>query len=310
MADYMKKVNMKNIEKLLETESLPTAPVVIQSILKLLNDENSNIRDLSEIISRDPPLASGILKLANSAYYGLSRPVPGIKEAVIVLGFNTVKQLALAVGVSTLFKQKNKIGSFSAYSLWEHSVACSVCAELIARYLGYERPDDVMSMGLLHDIGILLMMEKCRVEYSNVLISAQSEESDLSLIERDQLGFDHGSVGWKLALKWRFPPSLAQVIRFHHKPLLANEENRFKCALIYTADLTCRLIKAGHDGEFVKPSLDAAVMTLLGFDRRTDRLPAASKPEHAHLKIIADLVTEELGKCAEFMNLVRDSYKS
>lgn len=224
---------------LLKIENLPAMPNIAGKVLEMVEGDYASADDLQRIISNDPALTARILKVANSSYYCCGVDVNTLSEAVVILGFNTLRSLVVAASVRSLYVQKplRKHGAGTGRltmrqkTLWEHSVACAAVSRTIAKKIGFEKPEAAFIAGLLHDIGRLVVCRQMPDEYERWLSgkTALLEGADgasarpLRLIldsEHDVFSFDHCQVGAAVAGKWRLSRDLVEVIARHH-----DEEN-------------------------------------------------------------------------------------
>jgi putative nucleotidyltransferase with HDIG domain len=215
---------------------LPSAPRVVQEILRVLGSEQSTARHLSEVVGRDPALAAKLLRLANSAYFGLPHPVGEVRAACVVLGFDVVR--SLAVGVSAL----DSLGRGARRGLdltrfWKHSLGAAAAAQLLARGLRLPGAESAFCAGILHDLGKLVLATLAPARYSAMAGAADPEP--LRARERREFGGDHEQVGAWLARRWGFPSELSDAIAGHYEPWEAPGVNRWG-ALMYLADWIAR----------------------------------------------------------------------
>jgi putative nucleotidyltransferase with HDIG domain len=204
--------------EVLSRKDLPTIPVVLSRILAVVDGEYASARDLVEVIERDQALTSRVLKLANSALFGLSRKVATVPRAVVLVGFNTVRNLALGVKVwDTLLAGGSQRAHVAA--LWHHSALVAAGAKLVAARVRGCDPDGCFSAGLLHDIGKLVFGLKLGPPYWT-LVGAVEDDARVIGVERAALKVDHAEVGGWLAEAWRLPPAIVAAIRDHHRDQL------------------------------------------------------------------------------------------
>ena len=196
---------------------LPTIPVVLGRILAVVEGERTSARDLVEIIEHDQALTGRVLKLANSALFGMSRKVAAVPRAVILVGFTTVRNLALGVKVWDALT----VGACQremVEALWQHSALVAAAAKLVAGRIQGVDPDVSFTAGLLHDVGKLVLSIKFGMRYWN-LVGEVDGCWGVDVIEREQLGVDHGQVGGWLLEAWRLPVEIVAAIRDHHRHL-------------------------------------------------------------------------------------------
>ncbi len=197
---------------------LPTIPESLTRILRIIEDNNSGAADLADAIRVDPPLAAKILRLANSPLYTQTRAIGTIRECVAVLGYRTVRQVALCVAVvSTLARECAQRQAAVAYrDLWRHGVAAGAVARVLARQTGCDDAEEVFTCGLLHDLGKFVLTLQHPQRYAEVIRDRRRQGIPLVEAERDAFGYDHAGAGAALAEHWRFPSQLVGAIAHHH----------------------------------------------------------------------------------------------
>ncbi len=231
---------------------LPPSPVVVR-ILELTRSDKTSARDLAEVIARDQAFTARVLRMVNSAYYGLAQKVTTVSRAVAVLGFDTIKSLALTLYTFGPLRQEEG-EPLSLGCLWEHCLGCALGARRIATRIHPALAEEAFVAGLLHDIGKVLFYQYFRTELFEALREAQAKGLPLSETEAQILGLDHATAGELWACRGNFPPLIRQVIRFHHTPLLVPEEEvdlpvRKTIALVHVADLFCEEQGIGRGGD-------------------------------------------------------------
>ncbi|MBN1164993.1 MAG: HDOD domain-containing protein [Candidatus Krumholzibacteriota bacterium] len=230
---------MQNISVLInKIDKLPTIPAIIKRLFDLISDPDADLDDIIELIEKDQALTGVIIKLCNSSYYGLSRKVSSISDAVVMLGFNTISNMCITLGPSLYLKRHITIYGQTNTDLWRHSIATATCCEQIAYISDVEMIEVAYTAGLLHDIGKLVLAEydknKLKAVHDLVL-----NGSPLIEAEKKILGMHHGSVGGKLARRWKFPQKLIDTIKYHHTPELANDERELT-EIIYLGNLIAK----------------------------------------------------------------------
>jgi putative nucleotidyltransferase with HDIG domain len=197
-------------KRLLSTEELPTLPNVVRRILEITGDPLSSTRQLTHLIERDPALSGNLLKLVNSAYFGFSRRIYQVHDAVVLVGYSTIRGLALGTSVITALKSGPNL---DARHFWEHSLATAVGTDLVARELAHEKAEMAFIAGLLHDVGVLVM---ALAMPDRRWPPAGPEEADPLALEEAAYGMTHPAAGGAISRKWRFPPELTRAIEEHH----------------------------------------------------------------------------------------------
>jgi len=242
-----------------EISHIATLPEITLKIVELVEDPNSTAQDLHGVIANDPALCSRILKVVNSSFYGLPGQIGSINRAIVLLGLNAVKNIAISASLAKLFKGGQLCPKFSAKDLWAHSITTGAASKMVADQLNFDVPDEAFLAGLMHDIGMMVEMQADRnklievVEKLNVADDGTPMKEMLT-IEKEIFGASHNQFGQGLCDKWKFPKSFSAVTGFHHAPLEAPSESRTLVCLIYVAD---RL--AGQVGEKYRmdlPTLD------------------------------------------------------
>jgi putative nucleotidyltransferase with HDIG domain len=196
-------------------KSLPTIPPVLTGIIALIDDDRAGAKKLVDLIERDQALTARLLRLANSAFFGQARKVSTIPRAVLLLGFSTVRNLALGVKVwDTL---GTGVSRKELEALWAHSVQVAALARMIARQQRQTNPDEAFTTGLLHDVGQLVLALRFKDLYWETARKATSTEH-LPGLEQSTLGVDHAEVGSWLLEAWNLPALMVEAVRRHHDP--------------------------------------------------------------------------------------------
>ncbi|MGE4497337.1 MAG: HDOD domain-containing protein [Deferribacterales bacterium] len=188
---------------LAKAESIPALPALAKELLRLSRSDNSQIKDFIVKIKKDQGISSKIIKLVNSPFYGLRQEISSIDRATVLLGINTVKNLALAVSTEGYYAKHFNLYKSSGQRVWEHSVAVAMLSESLAEMLG-EDPDSLYLAGLMHDIG------------KSILVDFLVQEVDTTEDELAQLGIDHSTVGGTILKKWAVADSIATAVMNHH----------------------------------------------------------------------------------------------
>lgn len=238
-----KRSDLKKI--IMDTKTLPTLPGVINKLNTLSNSEKSSVQEMSRIVSSDQVLSARILRLANSPSYGFYR-VSTISNAMILLGVNVVKSLALSSSIFAIM-EKESVG------LWEHSLGVGTAANLIARKLGLPECEEISTAGLLHDIGKVIISLKCS-DAGKEIQKLVSERRIYALeAEREIIDTDHTEVGEWLSKSWFLPDKLSEPIACHHD-VAKSENHRIKTAVVHVADVLIKASGFGNSGDsFVPP---------------------------------------------------------
>ena len=216
--------------------SIATLPEVTVRIIQIVEDPRSTAARLHQTISHDPSLVTRILKVVNSAFYGLPGQVTSVERAVVLLGVNAVKNLALAASLGQLFKGIKICDAFSPKDLWTHCVSVGVIARELARQVRLPVMDEAFLAGMIHDMGLLVHLQVHPQKLSQACRAAQKEDADFLTAERNFIGIDHQMLGMALADHWHFPQAFGAVAGFHHEPMAVQDECRQLVSLIHVAD--------------------------------------------------------------------------
>ena len=318
-------MNLKQIERKVEQFGFPVFPQMLVQVQKVTSDEHSSAKDLSEIILKDQSLTSKILSVSNSAYYGFYGKVSTITQSIVVLGFDSVKNIALGLTFH------NSVASFindpSIKQFWEHSLATGVCAELLAEKIGYTPSEEALVGGLIHDVGKLLLFQFYPEEYAEVeRVLSEHEEAYSHIVESSILGVTHCMVGEILAKKWGLPASLTGAISDHHRKAwganMLTDIIAFSDFMIQTLPSGKRnekldqLINTGSTVLNLKKESINAVMQILAerleeyskiFEIRVDNLMAyTTMVEEEYVKLKKSTVSKKLSKKEEEMDILSE----
>lgn len=252
--------------KLLEVQDLPTLPVVMNAILMRVEDETSSASDIAALIQNDHAISVRILRLANSAFYGLRNPVDSISRAIVVLGFDTIKQLALATAVFSSLAEREQF-ALDPEDFWVHSLGTAKASQLIAeRHCPVESPEGCFTAGLLHDIGKYLMALVLKIQYRAVVAAAKDLKRPLWEVEKENLHTTHSQVGKWITTKWRFPPLISNVIANIYKvDSYVGADKREVAIVALGNDMAC-LADYGLAGDMMPTKLNARLLHFLGLD--------------------------------------------
>ena len=210
----------ENIQKLVSRiESLPSLPSLYLEIMEELQSANTSFKKVGEIIAKDVGMTAKILQMVNSAFFGLRREISNPRDAVSYLGFETIKSLVLSAKIFSQFDQK-KLPGFSLDSLWDHSLLTGTCAKIVAEMEGQSKEviDDVYMVGLLHDLGKLVLAQNLSAAYEKVRDLAQQEGRLMWQVESETLGATHAEIAAYLIGLWGIKFPVVEAIAFHHRP--------------------------------------------------------------------------------------------
>ncbi len=204
------------LKKLDRIEDLPTLPSIAMEVNKMLEDFDTSIKKLSERIEKDQAMVFKILKLVNSAFFGVRSKVSNIPHAVVLLGFNTVRNAVVSVSIIDAFSTKEVLDGFDITDFWKHSVAVAVTSRYLAEKTRLHTPDDCFIGGLLHDIGKVVLAQHFQDIFKQIWRSVKEDNLSFYDAEKSETPIDHAKIGGHLAKKWQLPAGLVDTIRCHH----------------------------------------------------------------------------------------------
>jgi putative nucleotidyltransferase with HDIG domain len=245
-------------------KALPTLSLVVAKVIQVVSNPLTSASDLSKIITVDQALTAKVLRLANSAFYGFPFRIKNITQAVSILGFDTIRNLALTVSVYKVFTGEDQ-SDFSHQDFWKHCVGVAICANLLAKKIKYKSPEGAFTAGLLHDIGKNFFEQYMHKEYSEVLKYAREKNMPIYAAEKEMLSIDHTVVGKMMAEKWNLPHELAAGIAAHHNPENEKEEN-VMAYIINVADIICKKKGIGFSGDSVMLPISKEARELFSLD--------------------------------------------
>ncbi len=223
----------------LEALELPLLPVAMNLALRGASSDRSAATDMAEVISKDQSLTGNILKIANSEHFGLSQDVPTVSRAILVLGFEAVRSIALKVSVMKALSQNAAHDPFDRKRFWIHSLACAYLARKIAGMTHRAELEVTFACGLLHDIGKTLLYMHFPESYRRVLVRLSAGTPTSVEAEDEILGFTHTEVGMWLAQRWKLPKSITFAIANHHGTIADDERYKALTAIVRLADHVC-----------------------------------------------------------------------
>ena len=227
-----------------QVRDLPALPAAVLRVMQLTDDPKACAADVARAMASDQALALRVLKLANSAFYGASRRIATVSEAVVILGMRTTRNLVMATGCQDMLE--GNIGGYAMPrgALWRHSLACGSAAQALAQRAKYRATEEAFIAGLLHDIGKVVLNMYLKEQFVRVLIRAAGGQVTYVEAEREILGFDHAEAGARLLERWNLPSSLVAAVRYHHAPLEAEPNSLLPC-IVHVADAICLTLGVG-----------------------------------------------------------------
>jgi len=243
-------------------KDLPPMPQVLMKARKIMGDKNSGFQELSDVLETDQGIATKVLRMANSPYYGLSGKVSSIQHASVVLGHKTLGELVTMAGSSNLIGNALEGYQLEAGALWQHSMAVAFGCRTIAKKKAPNLADDAFSAGLIHDSGKLILNNHVLELKDTFDAMMDNGQKTFLSAEKAILGFDHAEIASEACKKWNIPEELAVAIRYHHHPHLAQDDKL--AYILHIADSIAMMsgIGTGVDGMLYK--MDENAMGVVG----------------------------------------------
>jgi len=250
-------------------EEIPTLSPILQKIISTVEDSSSDARDLTDIITNDISLTSKILKVSNSAYYGFQQKIGSLDRAVVLLGFNMIKSLAMSVGIIKTLPVQSKGSYFSRERLWIHSLAVATVMKHLAETTGRKEDGDALFVaGLLHDIGKVVLDQFFAEEYQQILEETGCLES-LSVCEAEikHFAMDHGDIGSILLKRWNFPSAICDLVAMDHKSDVPENVNAADVAMLHIADILSKEAGMGVSESITSTEILESDLEALGVNK-------------------------------------------
>ncbi|ODA41113.1 HDOD domain-containing protein [Desulfosporosinus sp. BG] len=240
-------------------QALPPLPTSAMRVIALTKNPATSVKELETVIGQDPALTAGILRQANSAYYGYARRISSLQEAIVMLGFQVLQGLAMSAAIAPLLKDQLVGYEIEQEGLWKHSLLTAMAAKCLCRHQKLTFGDIAFTAGLLHDIGKLIISIYV-LEVGDYLLN-KVNEAKLSYVELEEkvIGYNHATVGGYLAKTWNLPNDLVQAITYHHIPLSAQNYTELACVVYVANGLACLLGIGGGVDSFLNPIQQTAL---------------------------------------------------
>ncbi|OQX86234.1 MAG: hypothetical protein B6D63_00390 [Candidatus Latescibacteria bacterium 4484_7] len=283
----------KNLEKVIaKVNDLPTIPSVLLKIWRLCDSPDSTPADLEKVISLDQTLTAKVLRVANSSYYHSVSKVSNVKNAVVNIGFESVKTIAIAASVASVFKKKKRINKyFSLKDFWKHSIGVGVASRTFAGKIDGVNVENVFCAGILHDIGKFVFSIIMPEEFGGALAISTKRGIRILEAEREIFGTDHAFVGKLFSEHWNFSDEIKNIIADHEKEIDDIEDmHLIETGIVKFADSIVRSLRFGFPGDFLHEEPDGRIKDLFGIDE-------------GFLESFSNEVKSELDLAVELINL-------
>lgn len=246
-------------EKVKTIIQLPALPSLAFEVVEMVDDPKTSAAQLGKLIAADQALAGKVLKIANSPFYGFPKKISTIDFAIIVLGFDALKEIVISIAlVSSL--QKKADNYFNTKTFWDHSISTGVIARRLARDIGYRVTGEVFVAGLIHDMGISILNKYFNPEFRRIVDINRDMGLSFAEAEESVLGVTHAEIGGWLGERWNLPDQLVETIRFHHTPEKAEGNKKLvsivHCADVFAKQLVAEKVEYDSDLNFSEAALE------------------------------------------------------
>jgi len=258
----MSQPNLKKIMSIIR--SFPSMPATGAKMLKMLENPETSIDEIEDVLRHDPGLTGNVLKLANSAYFGIPSKVSSVRQAVLLLGLRKLIQLVVASCVSAVMDKPVPGYDLPPGDLWRHSIAVSIAAEALVKDKKNIDAEDIFTPALLHDIGKLILGHFVKDELEDIEKIA-SKGVPYVVAENMVLGTDHAEVGAQVLTQWSFPRDVIEAVRWHHDPDFP-EQAKVPVDIVYLSNLLCQINGKGGQDNGAVYDLSPTVIERLGID--------------------------------------------
>lgn len=280
----MKEAKLKHI--MAQVRSFPGMPATAAKLLPLLKDQDTGAGEIEDILRYDPGLTANILKLTNSAYFGIPSRVSSIRQAVMLLGWKRLIQLVMTMCMSALMNKPIPGYDLPRGELWRHSITVSIAAEILVKFLKIAEAEEVFTAALLHDVGKLILGGYVQEDLQTI-DDMVNKGISFEVAEYIVLGTDHAQVGGRILKNWAFPVELVNAVHWHHNP----ESCETQCVLsdiVHMANSLGLMTDRGNNGNGDRIEPDPEVTSRLGL-KPSHLEQLAEKTRNDYQKIAAAL---------------------
>lgn len=247
------------------TVNIPTIPTILTEITAVFNSADGSAKQAAAVIEKDPAIATKVLRLVNSSFYGLKNPVSSIGLACSILGLKVIKNVVVQATVLQTFSGGPDIPEIDTTWLWDHSFKTAVACKLIAQHSpagGAMAKDDAYTCGLIHDIGKLILLDSQTAKFAEALRTGNAAKEPLAKAEAELFGFTHAHVGGLLAQRWKLPETVQAAVMYHHSPA-TNAEDWTRGFLVKAANTVAHQAARGKSGGYLGDLCDDDAMQAL-----------------------------------------------
>jgi len=240
---------MNRLDEIVRTmENIPPYPKVAQTVVVMLQDPNVSALELAKVIQFDQAITANVLRLCNSAFFGLTRKVSSLEEALMVMGHGTLRDIVMASSSARFFKTDIKGYDLGQGELWLHAVATAIMAKQLVDYIPSVDAGLAFTTALLHDIGKICLHTFVKDDFRAIMLKVIKEQSSFVAAEMEILGTNHAELGAKILEKWEFDPQMVLAVRQHHEPDVLTKDNLSALVALSNGLIVSMGIGVGVDG--------------------------------------------------------------
>lgn len=248
------------------TGDLPAMPAVVERVLRLVQDPDTQVEHLRAAIEIDPGLTSKLLRVANSAYYARQRKITSLSQAIVTLGFKTILSLTMAGSSKTIFEQYSDVARAVRTTLYDHSISTAFLTNSLGKLTPLKLDAELCFLGaLLHDIGKLVISRNFPIQFNKIRVANEEHGVEWLIAEMETLGFNHEQLGEHLARQWNLPQTFEDLIRHHHT-VAESELAQTEVALVNLADHVATFLGWNFPRSHLPPLSESPVLAFLRID--------------------------------------------
>ena len=273
---------MSDIQAIIKgIDSLKPIPQVANKVMSIVQDPDSSLSELSEVISYDQAITANLLKICNSAYVGLSRKVESVHHAIVYLGMDQVVDLVLMTAAAENFKRQQSGYDLQEGELWRYSVSSALIARELAEKKGSKENHLIFTAALLKDIGKVILSQYVADSFEKINMLVSERDYSFREAEKEVIGIDHAELGGMVAESWKFSPKMVDTIRNHHMSEESSTDD-FEMSIVYLADTLCMMMGVGVGSDGLAYRFYRDVVDRLEFSERDIQESIASFGENIH----------------------------
>jgi putative nucleotidyltransferase with HDIG domain len=254
--------NNQILQKLDRAKNLPTLPTIALKVNEMLKDYDISVDQLTKILEKDQAIVIKLLKLVNSAFFGLKSKIKNIPHAVTLMGYNTLRNAVVTVSIIDALKIKNKVKGFDINKFWFHSIEVAVYSKYLAEDSKLMPAEEAFTFGLLHDIGKMVQLIVFPDIFEDIFTEMETRKVSYYEAEKELATMSHARMGAYLAKKWFLPQELVEILKYHHQ-IKTESPNRNQMIIVHTADRIVNTMKGSEYSDHKLSNLDADVKSIL-----------------------------------------------